>query len=167
MLCLVAMIVDWRSDAIPMCCGKCAMVDTDGLETRGGAPGHDGAEAIVAGSVTFMVEYRRLKQGETEVFGPSVRVLGTDDGHEYLRFDMFNIEPHYHYSPPASPDGGGSDRRVSLDTAAEGEPVTWAMSRLRARLSQMLAAAGGQRLADILDQEELGRAIDEVGKLVR
>ena len=31
----------------------------------------------------------------------AIHVLGTDDGHEYLRFDVFDREPHYHYLHPA------------------------------------------------------------------
>ena len=32
--------------------------------------------------------------------GVSIHVFG-DDGHEYLRFDMFEHGPHYHYIEPS------------------------------------------------------------------
>jgi hypothetical protein len=121
---------------------------------------------VVAGPVTFMIEHRALVQDGTDVSGPTIRVLGTDDSHEYLRFDMFNTGAHYHYEPP-SVTGDEKERILPLDTVAEGEPVAWAMERLRGRLAPMLVAAGGQRLVDALDDDALARAVDEVEGLVR
>ncbi len=97
---------------------------------------------VVAGPITFMIEHRTLVQDGTDVSGPTIRVLGTEDEHEYLRFDMFNTNAHYHYEPP-SVTGDEKERVLPLDTVAEGEPVAWAMDRLRGRLAPMLTAAGG------------------------
>jgi hypothetical protein len=119
--------------------------------------------AVTAGPVTFLVEYRQVGAGS----GPSIRVVGTDDAHEYLRFDMFTTDPHYHYSPPLSPDSADRERVVKLDTAAEGEQVSWAITTLRGRLAPMLEAAGGERLAGLLDDATVGRAMDEVETLAR
>jgi len=121
---------------------------------------------VVAGPITFMIEHRALVQDGNDVSGPTIRVLGTDDSHEYLRFDMFNKGAHYHYEPP-SVTGDEKERILPLDTVAEGEPVAWARERLRGRLAPMLVAAGGQRLADALDDSVLAQAVDEVEGLVR
>lgn len=118
--------------------------------------------AVECGPVSFAVEYRSVGQGGSAASGPTIRVLGTRDGHEYLRFDMFDVNAHYHYEPPGEPE-----RILNLDTTAEGEPVAWAMSRLRGRLREMLSAAGGHELADALDDEGVTRAIDEVEAIVR
>ena len=120
----------------------------------------DGAR-IEAGPVTFVVEYRSVVQNGVDASGPTIRVVGTDDEHEYLRFDMFNVNAHYHYEPPGHPE-----RVIALDTVAEGEPVVWAIDRLRDRLGPMLTEAGGQRLLDTLEQDTLTPAISDVEKLV-
>ncbi len=116
---------------------------------------------IEAGPVTFVVEYRSVVQNGVDASGPTIRVVGTDDEHEYLRFDMFNVNAHYHYEPPDDPE-----RVIALDTVAEGEPVGWAIDRLRDRLGPMLTEAGGQRLLDTLDPDTLMLAISEVEKQV-
>jgi hypothetical protein len=124
------------------------------------AGGH--GSTVTAGPITFVVEHRVVAQDGIEAGGPTVRVLGSDDEHEYLRFDLFNVSPHYHYEPPA-----GEERVLMLDTVAEGDAVSWGMARLRARLAPMLVASGGQRLADTLDGEVLARAVDDVESLAR
>jgi hypothetical protein len=122
--------------------------------------GGDGP-TVTAGPITFIVEHRVVAQGGVEAGGPTVRVLGGDDDHEYLRFDLFNVSPHYHYEPPA-----GQERILMLDTVAEGDAVSWGIARLRDRLGPMLVAAGGQDLADALDEQTLARAVDDVEALV-
>jgi hypothetical protein len=117
---------------------------------------------VAAGPVTFSVEHRTVTQDGVEAGGPTVRVLGSDDEHEYLRFDMFNVKPHYHYEPP-----GEKERILMIDTVAEGDPRAWGIERLRTRLAPMLSAAGGQRLADGLEDATLVAAVDEVETLVR
>ncbi len=117
---------------------------------------------VTAGPITFVVQHRALLQDGVESGGPTVRVLGGDDEHEYLRFDLFNVDPHYHYEPPAE-----QERILMIDTVAEGEVVSWGVTRLRDRLVPMLVAAGGQSLADALDGQVLARAVDDVESLVR
>ena len=89
-------------------------------------------------------------------------MLGGSDEHEYLRFDMFNVNPHYHYEPPAE-----QERILMLDIVAEGDAVSWGLARLRDHLTPMQIAAGGQSLADALDEQVLARAVDDVEALVR
>jgi hypothetical protein len=117
---------------------------------------------VTAGPITFVVEHRVVSQDGVEAGGPTVRVLGSDDDHEYLRFDMFNVSPHYHYEPPAE-----QERIVMIDTVADGDAVSWGITRLRDRLAPMLVAAGAPNLADALDNRELARAVDDVESLVR
>jgi len=118
--------------------------------------------SVPAGPITFVVEHRVVAQDGVEAGGPTVRVLGSDDDHEYLRFDMFNVSPHYHYEPPAD-----QERIVMIDTVADGDAVSWGITRLRDRLAPMLVAAGGHGLADALDEQTLARAVDDVESLVR
>jgi hypothetical protein len=117
---------------------------------------------VSAGPITFVVEHRSVTQDGAETGGPTVRVLGGDDDHEYLRFDMFSVQPHYHYEPPAD-----AERILMLDTVAEGDAVAWGLARLRDRLAPMLVAAGGQDLADSLDDAVVAGAVDDVEALVR
>ena len=61
----------------------------------------DDAPRVEAGPVAFVVEHRTVVQDGVEAGGPTVRVVGSDDGYEYLRFDRFNVNPHYNYEPPS------------------------------------------------------------------
>lgn len=122
----------------------------------------DDEATVTAGPITFVVEHRAVAQDGVEAGGPTVRVLGGADDHEYLRFDMFDVNPHYHYEPPA-----GQERILMIDTVAEGDAVSWGIARLRDRLAPMLVAAGAQDLADALDEHTLDRAVDDVESLVR
>jgi len=114
--------------------------------------------SVTMGPITFVVEHRSVGQAG----GPTVRVLGTDEDYEYLRFDMFDDNPHYHYRPPA-----GVERIIGIDTVAVGDPVDWVLARLRERLTPMLVEAGGTSLAGAIDAETLTRAIEAVEVLVR
>jgi hypothetical protein len=122
----------------------------------------DNGARVAAGPITFVVEHRTVVQDGVEAGGPTVRVLGGEDEHEYLRFDLFNVQPHYHYEPPAQ-----AERILVLDTVAEGDAVTWGISRLRNRLGPMLVEADGAALADALEAPTVARAVDEVEALVR
>ena len=119
-------------------------------------------ETVAAGPITFVIEHRTVVQDGVETGGPTVRVLGGENGHEYLRLDMFHASPHYHYEPPGEPE-----RVLMLDTDAEGDAVEWGITKLRDRLAPMLVAAGGQDLVAALDAPTLERAVDDVEALVR
>jgi len=124
------------------------------------AGGH--GETVAAGPINFVVEHRTVVQEGVETGGPTVRVLGGENGHEYLRLDMFHASPHYHYEPPGEPE-----RVLMLDTDAEGDAVEWGIAKLRDRLGPMLVAAGGKDLVEELDSAALARAVDDVEALVR
>jgi hypothetical protein len=122
----------------------------------------EGGSSVTAGPITFVIEHRAVVQDGIEAGGPTIRVLGRDDEHEYLRFDMFNVNPHYHYEPPAT-----EERILMIDTVADGDAISWAIARLRDRLVPMLIAADAQGIADALDEPTLARAVDEVEVFVR
>ena len=90
--------------------------------------------------------------------GVSIHVVGAADGHEYLRFDAFEDDPHYHYVEPS----GVHNHWVPFDPVAGGDVLAFALRSLRERLDPMLRAAGGDAVADRLDPAELAPAIDEL-----
>ncbi|HEX7096661.1 MAG TPA: hypothetical protein VF183_12320 [Acidimicrobiales bacterium] len=115
---------------------------------------------IDAGAVQLVVESRRLTNqileetypdGTLPVYdvdfddhGPSLHVCGTDDGLEHLRFDCFELEPHYHYIEQAN----GANVIVRIDEVAVGDPIEFSLSCVEHRLPEMLANAGAVALAD-------------------
>ena len=134
-----------------------------------------------AGAVTFGVEYRvvdpaalaatyaddpeayaeiveKSPDGGFSDTGVSIHVNGTDDGHEYLRFDVFDGEPHYHYVWPS----GDHNNVVSYDPVASGDMLPFAIDCLRSRLGDMLRHAQGDAVAAALDPAVQGPVIDEV-----
>ena len=137
-----------------------------------------------AGVLTIGVEYRNVDPGnlqatnvgtefEAELFdrwpeggfvdeGVSIHVCDTGDGHEFLRFDVFDDDPHYHYVHRVSPDRELVNNVIEFDAAAHGEMLPWVIGRLRTRLPQMLTAAGASTLADQVDAAALSAVIDDV-----
>jgi hypothetical protein len=130
-----------------------------------------------AGALTFGVEYRLFNEqivrdayrGEiasqnlTEDSGISIHVSGASDREEYLRFDCFEHEPHYHYIVPAK----GCQVRIPYDDTANGPMLDWALDKLRHRLAPMLREAGMGNLADACDDVVVAKALDEVEALAR
>ena len=138
-----------------------------------------------AGALTFGVEYRdvdpeslretyagndaqlaeleaRSPEGGFSDTGVSIHVCGTDDGYEYLRFDVFDDEPHYHYIHRHD-DGTIENQVVDFDPTAGGDMLPWAIDCLRERLPQMLEAAGGGRLARRVDPTTIDSVLGDVG----
>lgn len=93
--------------------------------------------------------------------GVSIHVVGADDGHEYLRFDAFEDDPHYHYVRPT----GDHNHWIPFDPVAGGDLLEFALRGLRERLGPMLQAAGGEKVAERLDPAEQGPVIDELERL--
>jgi hypothetical protein len=116
-----------------------------------------------AGPIAIGVEYRLLNdaiaarhvdaqapdmQGVDSLddSGVSLHVFATHPGGErleHLRFDCFDEEPHYHYIDWKSQ----SNDMVRLDPIADGDPLAWALDRIRTRLPQMLQRAGAGHIA--------------------
>jgi len=139
----------------------------------------DATTFVQAGPVTFGIEPRvfdpvaeaaKLTAEEIAAAGPDalfhsdkidggvcVHVFGTDGLAEYLRFDCFDDEPHYHYIVP-----GRGNMLVHFDRVANGPMLEWTLRTLRDRLPEMLMQLGADKLAASLDPEELARALDEV-----
>jgi len=89
-----------------------------------------------------------------------VFVLREGDYHEALRFDCFDEDPHYHYV----------SRRVKmndmihLDPIADGDPLAWALERLRTRLAPMLERAGEPEAAARLDPRVVDAVLPQVSE---
>lgn len=79
--------------------------------------------------------------------GVSIHVISLADGHEYLRFDMFVDDPHYHYVDK----GAGTNTVVPFDAVAHGDMRVWTLGQLKNRLPEMLTAAGAAEVADQVD----------------
>ncbi|MFI5048224.1 MAG: hypothetical protein ACHQIG_14260, partial [Acidimicrobiia bacterium] len=98
-------------------------------------------------------------------FGGTVHVNATDDGREHLRFDCFDVKPHYHYVhyPEAS------NTVCRLDQFANGDPLEWTLRRLRHHLPEMLDFAGSTELSGRVraDEATVAAAVDEVERLLR
>ena len=143
---------------------------------------------VPAGAVTFGVEYRALDpqslretyadnpeylaelearspQGGFTDEGVSIHVWGSDDGHEYLRFDVFADEPHYHYVHNTGRTGDVVNNVVDFDVVAYGDMLPWVLERLRTRLPEMLAAAGGEVVASAVDPDVVAGAVGDVARL--
>ncbi len=95
--------------------------------------------------------------------GVSLHVRGADDGHEYLRFDLFDDEPHYHYVRPS----GDHNNVVHFDPVAGGDVFDFAFTCLRERLVGMLRHAHGDAVADAVDPSVVGPVIDTVESIAR
>lgn len=88
--------------------------------------------------------------------GVSLHVCGDETGGplEHLRFDCFDEDPHYHYVGWHEK----SNEMLHIDPVADGDPLAWALERIRTRLPQMLERAGARELAARVDP----RALEEV-----
>jgi len=140
---------------------------------------------FTAGPLTIGVEYRlfdpvaeaaKLTPEEVAATGPDslfhtgggadqgvcLHVFATEGLAEYVRFDCFAGEPHYHYIVP-----GEGNMLVHYDELANGPMVDWAVGAIRRRLRSMLAAVGAADLAAEIDDVALAAAMDEVEPLAR
>ena len=89
--------------------------------------------------------------------GVSLHVFGRDGENflEYLRFDCFREEPHYHYVSWAQK----TNEVLHIDPVADGDPLAWALERIRTRLPQMLHRAGASELALQVDPMQLNEML--------
>jgi hypothetical protein len=145
-------------------------------------PTPERTEWFEAGAIAIGVEYRLLDdaiaaaaQTESAVGhagsaaaaatglddrGVSLHVCEAGQGArgERLRFDCFREDPHYHYVS----FGERFNHMLHLDAAAEGDPLAWALERIRTRLPQMLERAGAPELAARVDARALERVLPRV-----
>jgi len=121
-------------------------------------------QATYAGNDAHLAElFERWPGGGFTDQGVSIHVWGTDDGHEYLRFDVFDDEPHYHYNHPTGPDGDEIVNNViDFDAVAMGDMLSWVLACLRTRLAPMLVEAGGAHLVDAVDAARVDEVLREV-----
>ncbi len=109
-----------------------------------------------------------VAQGRPDVLedeGVSLHVCDGKTGAEYLRFDVFVKEPHYHYIFP-----GDSNIVIPFDRAASGDMFEWAIGCIRERLEPMLAYCGASDLWARIDpavlEQELQTVIDAANTAV-
>lgn len=120
-----------------------------------------------AGPIVIGVEYRVLNDdiaaknaaAQSKTMDPARRYddrgvalhiyARSDDGTrtERLRFDCFDEDPHYHYVDWDA----DANELVRIDPVADGDPLSWALERIRSRLPQMLNRAGAHDLAASVD----------------
>jgi hypothetical protein len=97
--------------------------------------------------------------------GVTFHVKATGDGHEYVRFDMFETEPHYHYVHKVAAGEAPINNVVNYDNAAMGDMLPWAVERMRTNLRDMLSKAGGADVAAQIDDAKLAAAIDQAAEV--
>jgi len=130
------------------------------------------------GPISIWVEYRLLDDAiaaahtVTESFegdittiddrGVSLHVFGEPTPGaaeiEFLRFDCFDEDPHYHYVSYANQ----TNEMVHLDRHAHGDPLEWALDSIRTRLPQMLTRAGAPSLAAQVEPARLEEVLPKV-----
>jgi hypothetical protein len=132
--------------------------------------GHRVLDEATARAYLDEVGYRRVGDDGTErhyegrdagvcihVFGPPTGDHGGDLV-EYVRFDCFDDEPHYHYVYNAE----RAQDRVFLDATLEGDPMAWALERLRTRMPDVLRKVGAPDLAERVDPAAMDAVIPAV-----
>jgi hypothetical protein len=87
--------------------------------------------------------------------GVSLHVCDSS-GAEYLRFDCFSEDPHYHYIWP-----GERNLAVAYDIAANGDMLAWSIQRLNDRFATMLAISSPP-LAAAADPEAVREVLPEI-----
>ena len=90
--------------------------------------------------------------------GLSIHIESIADDHEYIRFDAFDDDPHYHYVDKAA----GTNTLVGFDVAAHGPVVPWVLDQIRNRLDPMLRRAGAAHVADTVPAPLGGQIADEL-----
>ncbi len=94
--------------------------------------------------------------------GVSLHVCGQQDGEwrEFLRFDCFDEDPHYHYISQRD----RMNDMVHIEAVATGDPLAWALERIRTRLPQMLARARAEDVATRIELPLVEAALSRVAE---
>ena len=130
---------------------------------------------IAAGTVSFSIGYYSrdggvahgtapgARGGQNPDQGLSLQVRGEVDGEdtELLRFDCFEIAPHYHYAPARE------NTQVMLDPVVTGNPIGWAFEQIATRLPAMLTKAGYPEVATRVNAVALMEALPEAEATAR
>jgi len=82
---------------------------------------------------------------------------------QFLRFEIFNKQPHYHYCH--FPEG--KEEEWNMDDTAEGDLISWTISRLRERLIPMLMRAEFPEVAREVDPQIVSTRLPQVEALAR
>lgn len=100
--------------------------------------------------------------GSVDDRGVSLHVVAQQDGEarEFLRFDCFQEDPHYHYVSWRDK----SNEMIHLDPIADGDPLAWALDRLRSRLLPMLVRAGADDVARQVDLQALDAVLPRIAE---
>ena len=128
-------------------------------------PAPENTDYLEVGPLRIGIEYRKLDPATIEAAyddggdvaeirenspeggftdeGLSFHVESIEDNHEYLRFDAFADDPHYHYVDREA----GTNNVVDFDVAAHGKMIPWILDCLATRLGPMLEHAGARSLA--------------------
>lgn len=128
-------------------------------------PAPENTDYLEVGPLRIGIEYRKLDPATIEAAydndgdvaeirenspeggfndeGLSFHVESIEDNHEYLRFDAFAEDPHYHYVDREA----GTNNVVDFDVAAHGKMIVWVLDCLATRLGPMLEQAGARSLA--------------------
>ena len=72
----------------------------------------------------------------------------------------FNEDPHYHYISWRD----RSNEMLHMDPVADGDPLRWALERIRTQLSQMLERAGAPDLASRVDPRLVEQVLPRVAE---
>ena len=112
------------------------------------------AETIAAGGLEFFVENRESREDG----GPSLQVRAVVNGEkvQLLRFDMFRVQPHYHYAPR------GENRQYDVDPLFVDDGIGWAIRTLQEKLPRMLERAGYPELARSSDLPAIMAALPQI-----
>jgi len=139
---------------------------------------------IEAGNVRIGIEYRVLTDELIAAIRPTLQSAGgADEGQlvelddsgvslhvfagpegqqkEYLRFDCFSEDPHYHYVDWEN----NSNEVLHIDPAADGNPLSWALERIGTRLPQMLNRAGAADIAQHVDMNLIERSMQKIEEI--
>lgn len=134
-----------------------------------------------AGAIRIGVEYRLLDDaitaasairqalGEDSVSeelledrGVSLHVFGSSGSEslEYIRFDCFEEDPHYHYVcwPKRT------NQMIHMDPVVQGDPLDWALHCIRYRLREMLTRAGAEDIAAAVENEHIEEILPRVAE---
>ena len=125
-----------------------------------------------AGAIRIGVEYRLLDEAIAAVSairdahgkdsgpespvedrGVSLHVFGESNGEslEFIRFDCFHEDPHYHYI--CWPNR--TNQMIHIDPVVTGDPLEWALHCLRHRLREMLIKAGAEKIAATVENQQI------------